>query len=613
MRRAGRVSIVLLLAVAARAGRGTAPVLPAVVRRRHRARDRGLRRPRQAGRGPARAHRRRRRGLRSRRAAGGRVARVRRADRAGRRRGSRRDPRGGFLAVAFDRLGPPAASFARETDARLPRASAAPAVLDGRLLDRPRPQHAPAVHGRPRRLARGAGPFAGAGLVRGRARPRQGAKGLGRAGQRLRPVARGLRRVRGRARVPGRRRRRHAPAEDPRQPAWWRASTRSSATSRATPPRTRSSRSSDHWRPCPAARPSCSSRKVSPCPPTSRRPSWPSSPPPTAPTSASTPRTRCGLRAASTSDETRRAIASLRTRLDLQQGMGNPAARGAAAQEDPTSGLALLERNEDTLRLAPGSGLGRLADLTGGFLIAGHQRPVGRPGGDGRGAGRLLPALVFAEEHGLRRALPPDHGQGTAAARAAAGPQGLPGGPDAAARAGSRLRGPRARAARSAAAADGRRTPRGRTAVPRRAAAGCRPRDRGRARRRRPGPDDRRPRPRRIGRGRGEDEPALCRRARAGAVLPRGEPGARRLYARGRRLRRALGRRGHGHGHAGRAGRLVRGRAARQQPDGGRWRGEAGHGRRLGATARSPTATSSSTPTSASRVRPRPGVPSPSS
>ena len=49
--------------------------------------------------------------------------------------------------------------------------------------------------------------------------------------------------------------------------------------------------------------------------------------------------------------------------------MGNPAARGASAQEDPTSGLALLERNEDTLRLAPGSGLGRLADLTGGFLM----------------------------------------------------------------------------------------------------------------------------------------------------------------------------------------------------------------------------------------------------
>jgi VWFA-related protein len=76
-----------------------------------------------------------------------------------------------------------------------------------------------------------------------------------------------------------------------------------------------------------------------------------------------------GLRAASTADETRRAIASLQTRLELQQGGGNPAARGASAQEDPTSGLALLERNEDTLRLAPGSGLGRLAEATGGVLM----------------------------------------------------------------------------------------------------------------------------------------------------------------------------------------------------------------------------------------------------
>jgi VWFA-related protein len=78
-----------------------------------------------------------------------------------------------------------------------------------------------------------------------------------------------------------------------------------------------------------------------------------------------------GLRTASAADETRRTIASLQTRLQLQQGMGSPAARGASAQEDPTSGLTLLERNEDALRFAPGSGLGRLADQTGGFLIQG--------------------------------------------------------------------------------------------------------------------------------------------------------------------------------------------------------------------------------------------------
>ena len=75
-----------------------------------------------------------------------------------------------------------------------------------------------------------------------------------------------------------------------------------------------------------------------------------------------------GLRATSAYDETRRNISSLQTRLELQQGTGSPSTRGPTEQE-ATSGLVLLERNEDTLRFAPGSGLGRLADLTGGFLI----------------------------------------------------------------------------------------------------------------------------------------------------------------------------------------------------------------------------------------------------
>lgn len=79
-----------------------------------------------------------------------------------------------------------------------------------------------------------------------------------------------------------------------------------------------------------------------------------------------------GLRATSAADETRRTIDSLRTRLQLENDAAdNPLARGSASSRPPIGGLALLEHNEDTLRLAPGSGLARLADQTGGFLIDG--------------------------------------------------------------------------------------------------------------------------------------------------------------------------------------------------------------------------------------------------
>ena len=74
-----------------------------------------------------------------------------------------------------------------------------------------------------------------------------------------------------------------------------------------------------------------------------------------------------GLRATSASDETRRTIDSLQGRLQPEN--SNPVARGSITTITPMSGLSLLERNEDTLRFAPGSGLGRLADQTGGFLL----------------------------------------------------------------------------------------------------------------------------------------------------------------------------------------------------------------------------------------------------
>ena len=76
-----------------------------------------------------------------------------------------------------------------------------------------------------------------------------------------------------------------------------------------------------------------------------------------------------GLRAISAGDETRRTIDSLRSRLMLDTMADNPSVRGATNQQQATMGLSLLERNEDALRLAPTSGLGQLADQTGGFLI----------------------------------------------------------------------------------------------------------------------------------------------------------------------------------------------------------------------------------------------------
>jgi VWFA-related protein len=77
-----------------------------------------------------------------------------------------------------------------------------------------------------------------------------------------------------------------------------------------------------------------------------------------------------GLRARSVAEETRRALDILRVRLEVMQA-APPATRGPSSAEQPDSGLALLERSEDNLRLAPESGLGLLADQTGGFLVHG--------------------------------------------------------------------------------------------------------------------------------------------------------------------------------------------------------------------------------------------------
>ena len=73
-----------------------------------------------------------------------------------------------------------------------------------------------------------------------------------------------------------------------------------------------------------------------------------------------------------------------------------------------------LERNEDYLRLNPESGLGQLADETGGFLVrdTNDATPGFRPHPGGHAL--PLPRVLHAHEHVLRRALPHDRGEGGA-------------------------------------------------------------------------------------------------------------------------------------------------------------------------------------------------------
>ena len=75
-----------------------------------------------------------------------------------------------------------------------------------------------------------------------------------------------------------------------------------------------------------------------------------------------------GLHATSATSETRRTLDVLQTRL-RSDGMDQPLVRGPGIGDRVESGLALLEKSEDALRYAAESGLGRLADQTGAFLI----------------------------------------------------------------------------------------------------------------------------------------------------------------------------------------------------------------------------------------------------
>jgi VWFA-related protein len=76
-----------------------------------------------------------------------------------------------------------------------------------------------------------------------------------------------------------------------------------------------------------------------------------------------------GLHATSAADETRRTIDVLQARLQDQSTNQKPSMRGPSTNDQATSRLALLEKNEDALSLGAEAGLGRLAEETGGFLI----------------------------------------------------------------------------------------------------------------------------------------------------------------------------------------------------------------------------------------------------
>ena len=75
-----------------------------------------------------------------------------------------------------------------------------------------------------------------------------------------------------------------------------------------------------------------------------------------------------GLHATSDRDETRRTLDVLQARLKPED-TSKPLVHGPGATDRPVSGLTLLEKSEDALRFGAESGLGRLAEQTGGFMI----------------------------------------------------------------------------------------------------------------------------------------------------------------------------------------------------------------------------------------------------
>ena len=174
---------------------------------------------------------------------------------------------------------------------------------------------------------------------------------------------------------------------------------------RATTRRRPCSRSSSRWPTCRAARRSSSFRKGCRSRRRSRPSSTTSSTPPTARTS---PLTRLTPRACAP----RALLANARKEMDSFAEDRHEPGRDRAATA-PTSRLTMaFERVEDTLKLDSRTGLARLAEDTGGFLVEqSNDLSLGVPA-HRRGQPVPLPADVLAEEHRVRRQVPRDPGEG---------------------------------------------------------------------------------------------------------------------------------------------------------------------------------------------------------
>jgi VWFA-related protein len=126
-----------------------------------------------------------------------------------------------------------------------------------------------------------------------------------------------------------------------------------------------------------------------------------------------------GLRVHSSTTETRREV----------QAAGEERLREASSGLDRTDGplTRVLERTEDLMRYQNETGLARLAEDTGGFLVQGTNDIGSGFTAHRRGHAHSLPPHLRAEERRARRQVPVDRREGEAAEHHGVRPQRLPG------------------------------------------------------------------------------------------------------------------------------------------------------------------------------------------